>query len=159
MTLDQRIANVLTWKRGAKRAPHKPLLLLLAIGNIQRGGKRLQYFEDISKENQPKYDAIIIDEGQDFKPEWYEYLQTLLQSRTESHFSVFLDEHQDIFGHWKRFDALHTPLSRLCFLVLPELNLGKEFLFPFIGNRHQGHVPFDFFGNPEIPLAAFSEAR
>jgi putative restriction endonuclease len=47
MILDERIANVLTWKRGEKRAPHKPLLLLLAIGNIQRGGKRLQYFEEV----------------------------------------------------------------------------------------------------------------
>jgi putative restriction endonuclease len=47
MSLDKRIANLLTWKKGDKRAPHKPLLLLLAIGNIQRGGKRLQYFEEI----------------------------------------------------------------------------------------------------------------
>ena len=50
MSLDERIANLLTWKKGKKRAPHKPLLLLLAIGNIQRGGKRLQFFEEV----QPK---------------------------------------------------------------------------------------------------------
>ena len=62
---------------------------------------------DIGEAKQPKFDAVIVDEGQDFKPEWYEYLQTLLKSGTESHFSVFLDEHQDIFGHWK-----HFPCSR-----------------------------------------------
>ena len=47
MSLDERIANILTWKKGAKRAPHKPLLLLLAIGNIQRGGRRLQFFQEV----------------------------------------------------------------------------------------------------------------
>jgi putative restriction endonuclease len=47
MNLDSLVANVVTWKKGDKRAPHKPLLLLLASGNIQRGGKRLQLFEDI----------------------------------------------------------------------------------------------------------------
>jgi len=47
MSLDQRIANLLTWKKGEKRAPHKPLLLLLAIGDVQRGGTRLRLFEEV----------------------------------------------------------------------------------------------------------------
>jgi putative restriction endonuclease len=47
MSLEERIDNLLMWKKGEKRAPHKPLLLLLAIGNVQRGGERLQLFQDI----------------------------------------------------------------------------------------------------------------
>ena len=68
---------------------------------------------DIGEAKQPKFDAVIVDEGQDFKPEWYEYLQTLLKSGTESHFSVFLDEHQDIFGHWKHFPCVPPPAKKV----------------------------------------------
>lgn len=73
---------------------------------------------DIDEEKQPKFDAIIVDEGQDFKPEWYEYLQTLLKPGPDSRFCVFLDEHQDIFGHWKHFPcsppAAKKVLSKNC---------------------------------------------
>ena len=73
---------------------------------------------DIDETKQPKFDAIIVDEGQDFKPEWYEYLQTLLKPGPDSRFCVFLDEHQDIFGHWKHFPcsppAAKKVLSKNC---------------------------------------------
>jgi hypothetical protein len=68
---------------------------------------------EVPDEKQPKFDAIIVDEGQDFKPEWYEYLQTRLRSGTESRFSVFLDEHQDIFGHWKHFPCTPPPARKV----------------------------------------------
>ena len=45
--LRKKIAHVITWRSGAKRAPHKPLQLLLAIANAQGGGPRLQPFEDV----------------------------------------------------------------------------------------------------------------
>ena len=67
---------------------------------------------EIQADKQPKFDVIIVDEGQDFKPEWYEYLQTLLKSKDESKFFVFLDEYQDIFGHWKRISLAHHLLRR-----------------------------------------------
>lgn len=68
---------------------------------------------EIHDEKQPKYDVIIVDEGQDFKPEWYEYLQTLLKSKDESQFCVFLDEHQDIYGHWKQFPCSPPPARKV----------------------------------------------
>lgn len=68
---------------------------------------------DIPRSQQPTYDAIIVDEGQDFKPEWYEYLQTLLATSEESRFCVFLDEHQDIFGHWKHFPCSPAPAKKV----------------------------------------------
>ena len=46
-----------------------------------------------------KFDAIIIDEGQDFKPIWLDTLQQLLPTNsTQNHFAVFLDYNQDIFN-------------------------------------------------------------
>ncbi len=42
------------------------------------------------------YDAIIIDEGQDFKRTWFEILEQYSPDR----FVVFYDDAQNIFGHW-----------------------------------------------------------
>ena len=47
MSLEERFGNLFTWKSGEKRAPHKPLLLLLAIGNVQHCKERLVLFEEI----------------------------------------------------------------------------------------------------------------
>lgn len=68
---------------------------------------------EIHDEHQPKFDVIIVDEGQDFKPEWFEYLQTLLKSQNESQFCVFLDEHQDIFGHWSHLPCSPPPARKV----------------------------------------------
>jgi adenylate kinase family enzyme len=68
---------------------------------------------DISNKNLPSFDAVIVDEGQDFKPEWYEFLLTLVNPSPKSHFCVFLDEHQDIFGHWKSFPSDFPPAKKL----------------------------------------------
>ena len=35
------------WKRGDERAPHKPLLLLLALGRLSQDEKRLVRYEDV----------------------------------------------------------------------------------------------------------------
>ena len=47
-----------------------------------------------------KYDAIIVDEGQDFRPEWYEFLERLLENKEDGRCVVFYDETQDLFGRW-----------------------------------------------------------
>src|SRR5215471_16276895 len=38
--LQQRFRHITVWRRGAERAPHKPLLLLYALGKCQRGEPR-----------------------------------------------------------------------------------------------------------------------
>src|SRR5262245_28003008 len=38
------VAHLRTWKRGERRAPHKPLLLLYALARIQEGAPRLVDF-------------------------------------------------------------------------------------------------------------------
>jgi len=68
---------------------------------------------DIPAGQLPKFDAVIVDEGQDFKPEWYEFLQRLLAPGDHTHFTVFLDEHQDIFHHWKTFPSSPAPAKKV----------------------------------------------
>jgi putative restriction endonuclease len=48
--LRERFRNIVTWKRGGQRAPHKPLLLLLALGKIVRGEPRLIRFREVDQE-------------------------------------------------------------------------------------------------------------
>lgn len=50
MTEDEvrkRIAEINVWKRGDTRAPHKPLLILMALGAAQRGDSRLLAYDDV----------------------------------------------------------------------------------------------------------------
>jgi hypothetical protein len=68
---------------------------------------------DIPVAELPKYDAVIVDEGQDFKPEWFEFLNTVLRHPENSFFTVLLDEKQDIFGHWKSFPCLPKPFHKV----------------------------------------------
>ena len=43
------LRSICTWKRGYERAPHKPLMLLLALGKLSSGNKKLTY-SDCHKE-------------------------------------------------------------------------------------------------------------
>ena len=49
---------------------------------------------------QDKFDAIIIDEGQDFKELWFELIFSLGNKDASKH--VFMDQMQDIFGHYTK---------------------------------------------------------
>lgn len=47
----RRIDQINVWKSGGKRAPHKPLLLLLGLGRVLNGENRLaSYRNDIEPE-------------------------------------------------------------------------------------------------------------
>jgi len=39
--LREAVANIKMWQRGDQRAPHKPLLLLYALGRLSQGESRL----------------------------------------------------------------------------------------------------------------------
>ena len=45
--LHRKLDELNVWKRGNERAPHKPLLLLLAMGRAVRGEERLVPFREI----------------------------------------------------------------------------------------------------------------
>ena len=58
--LKEKFANVSVWKRGGERAPHKPLLLLYALGRLLRDKNRFIPYEDIEKN--------VVDLLKDFGP-------------------------------------------------------------------------------------------
>lgn len=68
---------------------------------------------DLPGESLQQFDAIIVDEGQDFKPEWFEFLNALVRKGNGSHYTVLLDEKQDIFHHWKSFPCEPSPAKKV----------------------------------------------
>jgi len=46
----------------------------------------------------PRYDAVIVDEGQDFHRDWFDLLEGLLRDPLRGSFAIFYDPAQDIFG-------------------------------------------------------------
>ncbi len=61
--LFQKIENIKPWKRGDERAPHKPFLILYALGQWQRGKRKLAYFE-----HEEALKDLFRDFGPDRKP-------------------------------------------------------------------------------------------
>ena len=57
-TLEQ-LEAVSVWKRGNQRAPHKPLLLLLALARVQSGEPRLQPYAEVDE----KLRSLLIEFG------------------------------------------------------------------------------------------------
>ena len=45
----QRFQNLNVWRRRGERAPHKPLLILLALGRLQSSDQRLMPFDQIEE--------------------------------------------------------------------------------------------------------------
>jgi DNA helicase IV len=46
----------------------------------------------------PRYDALVVDEGQDFHREWFDILEGCLREPRSGEYVVFHDPAQDIFG-------------------------------------------------------------
>lgn len=89
----------------------------LALDIVKRSGQlthkygRLQYEEEkffkyelpdmlatAAEQLGAHYDAIIVDEGQDFLPEWWLPLQMLLRDPDNGTFYIFYDDNQNIYG-------------------------------------------------------------
>lgn len=51
--LKQQIRSITVWKRGDQRAPHKPLLLLYALGRCLNDGQRLLPYAEVDRELRP----------------------------------------------------------------------------------------------------------
>ena len=51
----------------------------------------------LEKNPDTRYDAIIVDEGQDFKDEWLESLEGCLKDRDNGFFYIFYDDNQKIY--------------------------------------------------------------
>jgi len=62
------------------------------------------------------FDAIVVDEGQDFRPNWWTALQLLLANPDEGAMYVFADAQQDLYrtGWQPPFDGAPFPLDTNC---------------------------------------------
>lgn len=58
----------------------------------------------------PRYDAIVVDEGQDFAPGWWETIWESLRDRDQGPLVVFYDPSQEIFGRDGAVPELPTTL-------------------------------------------------
>jgi putative restriction endonuclease len=52
-TIIKSFDNISMWKKGGQRAPHKPLLLLIALADCLQGKERFTRFSDIEKKLKP----------------------------------------------------------------------------------------------------------
>lgn len=57
-----------------------------------------------------RYDAIVVDEAQDFDPVWWIGLEQLLRDPDESQFYLFYDDNQRIYGSRLEFPIKDAPL-------------------------------------------------
>lgn len=57
-----------------------------------------------------KFDAVIVDEAQDFGQHWWDVVEALLQSHGETGAFAFGDSSQEIFGHAEGYEIPYPPL-------------------------------------------------
>ena len=66
----------------------------------------------------PCYDAVVVDEGQDFEEAWWLPLESLLRDSDEGIFYVFSDDNQNLYRSWDRIpgvlDEAPFPLAENC---------------------------------------------
>ncbi|WP_218713549.1 NERD domain-containing protein/DEAD/DEAH box helicase [Arthrobacter sp. BF1] len=55
---------------------------------------------------QEKFDAVIVDEAQDFAPLWWEALRACLKDPDKSEIYAFMDDGQDVYKRWSSDDAI-----------------------------------------------------
>jgi Nuclease-related domain/UvrD-like helicase C-terminal domain/AAA domain len=73
--------------------------------SIPKGTNDEEYFAsvlptvlpDVARRASARYDAIIVDEAQDFDPRWWQPLQTLLRDRENGIWYLFFDDNQRLY--------------------------------------------------------------
>jgi len=76
-----------------------------------------------------RYDAIIVDEGQDFDPSWWPILEQCLKNPSRGLFYIFYDNNQGIYGKRQDFPIIDEPfvLEENCRNTKKILALVNEF--------------------------------
>ena len=82
-----------------------------------------------------RYDAIVADEAQDFKGEWWQALQMTLVDPDESILYVFYDDNQAIYG-----EAPGLPVKEEPFLLAENLRNTKE-IHSMVSRFYRGKDP------------------
>ena len=104
---------------------HKLALGLVRQAGIAHPGPRdSHYFDEVLPEQMaqaldqlgPQYDAVIVDEGQDFRDNWWLALQFLLEDSDQGIFYVFFDDNQNLYRAAQSIplELAPFPLTRNC---------------------------------------------
>jgi calcineurin-like phosphoesterase family protein len=110
-----------------------------------------------------KFDAIIVDEGQDFRREWWQLVESALRVRDASQLYVFLDQHQELAGG-RNVPNLPEPvtLSRNCRNAGKIYEVVRKFAHcvpePELSLSGHGHVKSWRYGNPEEARSSVRQA-
>lgn len=67
--------------------------------------------DSLSINSDLRFDAIIVDEGQDFLPEWWDALQLAIKDEKHGVIYVFYDDNQRVYGHKTRIASGLPQLS------------------------------------------------
>ena len=81
-----------------------------AAGEFWNGEAPCALVEALAGGDFPRWDAIVADEGQDFKEDWWKILENCLVDREKGHLAIFCDPSQDIFGSGCHLPACSTEL-------------------------------------------------
>lgn len=81
----------------------------------------VEVLREAAIKNGAMFDAIVVDEGQDFAPEWFGALIGTLKSADDGPFYVFADSHQELYArNWSLPDTWpQFPLDINCRSTLP----------------------------------------
>ncbi len=107
-----------------------------------------QHIADLAEDE--KYDALVVDEGQDFREEWFFTLQGLLKGGEQGEFYIFADPAQSLFNtDSDAFATFDVSRHRLTLNLrnteeinkwLTRLRSGHE-----LKCKHRGGIPVGFF--------------
>jgi ATP:corrinoid adenosyltransferase len=90
------------------------------------------YFSCLSEDE--KFDAILVDEGQDFKEEWFTCLEIMLKEH--GHFYIFADLNQNIFRNGiSSLKSMEMSKHKLT-INLRNTERINEWITPFTGNKN-----------------------
>ncbi len=99
----------------------------------------------------PLYDAIIVDEGQDFRDEWWEIIIELLRDKDNGIWYVFFDNNQNIYNR-------HANLEKL--ITIPPFTLSENCrntrtIYEVVRQLHTNPQSITSFGPPGRPPEIF----
>jgi hypothetical protein len=89
-------------------------------GLVHTGARDSRYFDEILPEQMvkatdqlgslgPQYDALVVDEGQDFRANWWLPLQYLLRDPDKGICYVFFDDNQNVYHATQEFPLKQAP--------------------------------------------------
>lgn len=89
--------------------------------NNRWNDKNPEFFDEIMPEalieaaarekNEYRFDAIIVDEGQDFNDNWWAALEELLADQKEGLFYIFYDDNQLVYNRRLKLPVLEAPFA------------------------------------------------